>query len=443
LPSLSAPFKFPVLLRRDVSELISSRAFWLLLLIIGPLVGQGFIVAVNSYAEASGIGGGPAALSQGLTPLDGLLAPTLGAYDLAATLLLPFVVIRIVSAEKESGALKLILQWPITMADSLFSKAVAICLAWFMAMFAAFVALILWNAYGGHLYAPETLNIFAGYFLRMLLTTALATAAAAVLPGAANAAIVVLGFTVGTWALDFVAAGRGGLLETVAAYTPAAALRNFEHGLLSLDVVLVVLILSLLGFFIAGIWLHIGNTVRRRIAQTAFASVIAAVCIFAAAHIRTSYDFSENRRNSFALEDEHALASLSHPLVITAYLAAEDPRLTDYQRNVLTKLRRAVPKLTVVYPLQGRSGLFEANNRYGEIWYDFDGRRQMSRSTTDEIVLETIYQLAAQTPHARTEASFSGYPLAHRPTAAAWIFYFVWPITIVAIWWLTFRRTQS
>ena len=106
-PRLSA------LLSKDLSELFSSRAYWLLLLIIGPLVGQGFITAVNAYAEASGIGGGPAALAQGLTPLDGILAPTLGAYDLAATLLLPFVVIRLVSAEKESGALKLMLQWPV------------------------------------------------------------------------------------------------------------------------------------------------------------------------------------------------------------------------------------------------------------------------------------------------------------------------------------------
>src|SRR5262249_55998013 len=79
---------------------------------IGPLVGQGFITAVNLYAEVSGIGGGPAALAQGLSPLDGILVPAFGAYDLAVTLLFPFVAIRLVSAEKDSGAMKLALQFP-------------------------------------------------------------------------------------------------------------------------------------------------------------------------------------------------------------------------------------------------------------------------------------------------------------------------------------------
>ena len=44
----------------------------------------------------------------------------------------------------------------------------------------------------------------------------------------ASAAIVTLGFTVGTWVLAFVAAGRGGWLERVASHTPGGLLRPFE-----------------------------------------------------------------------------------------------------------------------------------------------------------------------------------------------------------------------
>src|SRR5215471_18941928 len=97
---------------KEFRELLNSRAYWLLLLMIGPMVGQAFIAAVNLYAEVSGSGGGPAALPQGLSPLDGIPAPTFGSYDLAVTLLFPFVAIRLVSVEKESGALKLMLQAP-------------------------------------------------------------------------------------------------------------------------------------------------------------------------------------------------------------------------------------------------------------------------------------------------------------------------------------------
>ena len=91
------------LLGKEWRELTASRAYWLLLLMIGPLVGHSFITAVDLYAEASGIGGGPGALAQGLTPLDGFLVPTFGAYDLAVTLLFPFVAIRLLAAEKRAA----------------------------------------------------------------------------------------------------------------------------------------------------------------------------------------------------------------------------------------------------------------------------------------------------------------------------------------------------
>ena len=81
--------RFRWLVVKEFRELLASRAFWLLLVMIGPLVGHGFITAVDTYAEASGIGGGPAALAQGLSPLDGIFVPAFGAYDLAVDAALP------------------------------------------------------------------------------------------------------------------------------------------------------------------------------------------------------------------------------------------------------------------------------------------------------------------------------------------------------------------
>ena len=66
-------------------------AWWLLLLLIGPLTGMSFIAAVNTYAEVS------AAAGETLTPLSGIWAPTGSACELVAVFLLPFVVIRISS----------------------------------------------------------------------------------------------------------------------------------------------------------------------------------------------------------------------------------------------------------------------------------------------------------------------------------------------------------
>src|ERR1044072_8853699 len=132
------------LFAKELRELLASRAYWLMLIFISLLVGQGFITAVNLFAEASGIGGGAAALAQGLSPLDGLLVPTFGAYDLAVTLLFPFVAIRLIAAEKESGALKLLLQFPASLGAALTAKGLALLAGWFVAWLPGLLAIALW-----------------------------------------------------------------------------------------------------------------------------------------------------------------------------------------------------------------------------------------------------------------------------------------------------------
>src|SRR5689334_25400712 len=104
-----------------------------MLLGLGLLVGHAFIIATDLYAEASGAAGGPAALSQGLSPLEGIVVPTLGAYDLAATLLFPFVVIRLVAGDKETGALSLMLQAPARFVATIVAKGIALTTAWLLA----------------------------------------------------------------------------------------------------------------------------------------------------------------------------------------------------------------------------------------------------------------------------------------------------------------------
>ena len=238
------------LLEHELRQLLAARPFWFLLVLIGPLVGQGFIAAVEAYAEASGIGGGPSALAQGLSPLDGIFVPSFGAYDLAATLLFPFVAIRLISSEKESGSWKLLLQAPVEVSVILVSKFVVLLTGWLMIWIPGLVAIMFWASYGGSIYWPELLNLLAGHFLRAILSTSVAFAAGAIAKNAASAAILTLAFTVGAWALEFIAAGRGGWLEWCASHTPTAALRLFEHGLCQADALLVSLSLAAFGFLL-------------------------------------------------------------------------------------------------------------------------------------------------------------------------------------------------
>ena len=433
------------LVAKELRELAASRAYWLMLLVIGALVGHAFITSTNFYAEASGIGGGPAALAQGLRPLEGVVVPTFGAYDLAATLLFPFVVIRLVAGDKETGALALELQSPAAFPSLIGAKAVALTIGWLLAGLAGGAALLLWRTMGGHLGGRETSAVVLGHLFRGFLTIGIGAAAGALAASAASAAIIALTVTLGTWAIDYIAAARGGAIARVSEYTPSAALRVFERGEFRMSTVLVLSTLAIGGLAVAAIWLRQGKRIARRVAGVAM--TIAGVCALCAvfATVRASWDVSEDRRNSFPRADEAALRGIADPLRVTVYLAAEDPRLTDLERGVLAKLRRVMRRLVVVYGASGRSGLFERpNDHYGEVYYELRGRRTMLRSTTEPIVLETIYELAGRPPPAQSnDAPYPGYPLRARPVAAPWIFFVLWPLGVVLAWWWITRPTLS
>ena len=432
--------RFFSLLAKEFRELMASRAFWLLLLMIGPLVGHGFITAVDTYAEASGIAGGPAALAQGLSPLDGIFVPTFGAYDLAVTLLFPFVAIRLVAAEKASGAWKLLVQSPASTGSMMLAKALTLLAGWLIAWLPGLAALVLWKLYGGTLYAPEVLNLLLGHLLRVVLAAGIAVAAGAIANGAASAAIGALGFTVGTWALEFIAAGRGGALQKLASYTPTAALRVFEQGELSLGTVLVTAAIGVAGFALAAVWLHQGRTVRYRIAAGLATLLVFSLFVAAAWRLRPAWDLSENRRNSFSAADERALERIREPLRITVFLSAEDPRLMDLDRNIFAKLARILPAVEIVHAAHSRTGLFEAGgDHYGEVWYQVRGRKSMTRSTTEPIVLDNLYQLAQVPSPVRGESEFPGHPLTANPRGAAWLYYAIWPLATGLAGWVHLR----
>ena len=115
--------------------------------------------------------------------------------------------------------------------------------------------------------------------------------------------------------------------------------------------------------------------------------------------------------------------------------------MTDFSNNVLVKLRRALPHVNIVYPLEGRSGLFENNDRYGDIEYRIGTKTAMSRSTTEEIVLDTIYGLAGVVSPHRNAPVYAGYPLQRRIVgASSFVFYVLWPLSVLLVWWMRGAR---
>ena len=443
LPSRRSAFRiFLVLAGKECRELAASRAWWILLLAMGPLVGVTFISAVRTYGEASGLHGTAAGVGEAFSPLVGVWAPTFSACELAAAFLLPFVAIRLVSGDQLSGALKLELQQPMPSLARTCAKALVLLGGWLIASLPTLAAMALWRGYGGPLFVPELATLALGHVLNGALTIALASAAATLTSHPSTAAIITLAVTVGTWIINFVAAVQGGWWERAASYTPTAMVADFQHGLLQLDAVLIAVVLTTAGLALSAIWVRSGVAIRNRVAASLALGVLAILTVFACATARVSWDESEGRRNSFSRADEQALRQIRSPLTIVAHLAPEDPRRSDLEHRALSRLRRVLRSVDVRYVSATSIGLFEQTAvHYGEVWYELDGRRTMSRVTTADGVLATVFELAGiEPPQDDARDIFRGYPLAAAPTGAAAVFYGLWPVAVAATAFFVFRR---
>ena len=429
------------LLVKELWGVVGGRALWTMLLLLSPLIGYSFVQAVALYSEASVSALQSPVLARGLSPLDGVLVPSLGAWYVGTTLLFPFVAIRVLSQEKESGALRLLVQLPYRSATLVVAKLTAVLAAWVLASLPAVSVLAIWGLLGGHVAPPETLNLLVGHLCYGLLVGAIALFAATVSDSAATAAILTLACTIGSWVLDFTLAGRPGVLAWIAGLSLTQTLRPFEQGLL--EVRLVVGIAAALGGFVAlaAVWLPPGVTVRAKLARSLGCVLVTGVLLALATQISLALDVTEDQRNSFPPADQLALAQLTAPLVVTVHLAPEDPRYADLQREVLAKLARTLPHVTIRLA-SGRHTLASRaeDEAYGEVAYAYGGRVATSRSTSPREVLPLLYDLAqVAVPTATATSEYPGYPCVANGQAALLWFCGGLPLVIVLMWWRTRR----
>ncbi len=432
------------LFAKEVRELVSGRAVWVMMLVLCPVVGYGFIQAVALYGEASSSAAFFPELVRGLSPLDGVLVPTFGAFYVATTLLFPFVAIRSIGAEKQSGALALLLQLPYRTTTLVLAKLTAVLVGWLLALLPGLSALALWTALGGHLYAPETLALLFGHLLYGLLIAAVGLFAAAVTDAPATAAIVALTFTLGAWVLDFMATGYGAWTRRLADLSPTAALKGFESGLFSLPATLGMLVAAATLVALSVVWLPPGRALAGKIRFSAIVVVGGLFLVLLASQARLYADITEDRRNSFSPTQEAALKRLTAPLAITVYLAPDDPRLADFDRKVLGKLRRLVPDIAITIG-ETSKGLFgpAGDERYGLMVYDYAGKREESRSTSPREVLPLLYGLAGVTVTPSEAGDYPGYPLAAETEFAGAWFYVALPLLFACLWWLVRRQPAT
>jgi ABC-2 type transport system permease protein len=415
---------FHCLVRKELRELFLGRALYAMFLVLAALTGASFLQALNLYGEASRAAANAPELARNLSPFDGVMVPTFGATYLVTTLLWPFVVIRQLGGDIQSGAIKLWLQLPARPVSILFSKLLALAAAWLLAVAIPVSAAVIWRGESGHVAGLELLGLVAGHTLYAAVVACLSLAVVAWAGSASVASLLVLAATLGSWTLDFSGAGQARGLGRMASLSLTGILRPWEDGIFwarNLGVCVVVCS-GLIAFADAGLWP--GRRLRQRLGQAMVTALVSLPLAALAAQLRFSRDLTENRKNSFAPEEEAALSRLDQEIRIDVHLSPEDPRYHDFERSVLSKLRRVAPRIRMrlFATSAGTFGPGE-DERYGEIRYHYAGRMDMSRSTSPREVLPILWALSGTEPPLPRPSDYSGYPLvAPGRVAGPWFF---------------------
>lgn len=431
-----------LLAAKEFSALLAAPACWLFLICVAGLTGYSFLEATRLFAEASRSAARSPELARGLSPFDGVFVPTFGGLYLASTLLYPFLAIRFISSEKESGSLKITLQLPVSIERVVAAKVAALAVGWGAALLMPLSAAVLWMLKGGHVGAWELATLSLGHALYAFAVTGTALLAAAVADSTAAAALLSLAVVLGDWALDFSAAAQTGWVRTAAALSPSGCLHSFEKGLFASPQLFSPLALGVACLASGAVWLRGGESRARRGGRIAL--ILAAAVLACALFSRVPFyaDAAEDARNSFPPADARALSRLAAPLDVKVYLNPEDSRLWDLERSVLSKLRRAVPDIRIgLEPSAAFTGP-AGDDRYGLIVIAYEGRSDRTRSTGEEEILGIIYGLAGMKAPSGSGPDYPGYPLtADFSTAALW-FYALLPALLAASWRGVVRRTS-
>jgi hypothetical protein len=433
--TISRPRLAWLILIQEVRGLLMSPALWTMLIVVSLLVGYSFLQAVDLFSRASRTALSYSELARGMNPLEGIFVPMFGAYYLSQTLLLPFIAIRLVGLDKQSGVLKLLLQLRLSTFSLCSLKIVAMGLVWGISMIPAAVALTFWYQLGGHIFVPELAVLLAGHGLYSLVVITMAMFAATISDSLPTAAMLCLAATLGLWVLDFAASGHGGILGILGRFSLTGMLRQFENGLLSTGYVTVFLALAILFFMLTVIWLHPG---RRLSAKTGKSVVAMGLLGIGTAMVILSpryMDVTENRRHSFNPAATRALRQLTGPLTMTIHLDAQDSRLLDLEQGVLARLRRSVQKLNIQYTPSLSTGLFQAagSDKYGLIQYEYGGKNDQSYSNSEDEILSIIYHLAGIKVVPDPVPDYKGYPLVADASGSRWWFYLYLPLIFLCI----------
>ncbi len=418
---------FFILTLKEIKDTFYSKTALLFLVLVSFIIGYGFLTAVGLYSEQSLSAVNNPLYARGFEPVPGVFGPTYGGLFILFSLFLPFVIIPLISLEKERNTLAVLTQLPFSFKDILTAKITASFLFLLFVLILTFPCIILWQIHGGHIPFNELLLLMGGYLLYGMFIVSVSFFSASLFENTANSSIFAIFLIISSWLIDFGSnMNISPFLVSVSAWTVTLVLKYFENGILSFTAVMYfVLICSfffiltyiLLRFDLQGKWKSISSTV-----------ILFLLTMFIISHITINIDITESHRNSFSSSISKALKKV-HGLEIDVYMNKGDSRFADYQKSFLKKLD-LVKNDVQIKIMTGN----ELKKNYGLFVYKINGKTEKTYSNSEEEIFPIIFKLAGISANlGNSETKYPGYPLVVKENLSIvqYIYYLLIPLAMI------------
>jgi ABC-type transport system involved in multi-copper enzyme maturation permease subunit len=434
------------LLRRELALVFGARVTWVVAAISAVLVGHGFVLALDIYSSASRAAQGHQLLQQAVDPLSGLVRPTLGGLYLATAILLPVIAARGLAIEKERHSYGPLALRARSTHKVVIAKLVAALAAASLLLVAPVVLFVAFAACGGHLDARETATALVGHALDLTLVATTSVAAAAATRTVAQASVLAIALSLGSWAID--ASGEFAALAWMGSLEWASIghrLGPLERGVLHLGSLGWLLVAGGAATAVAIVIARIEHGARRWWIAGAIAAVtIVLLAVLGSVH--RGYDGSEQRRQSFPLAVVDAMRELPDDLAMDVWLDRDDNRRTELERGPLAKLVLARPDIALRMPLDADDGALASRDAdYGRIVVHLGQQTRETRSSSDEEIVGILFEAAGRAKPHWPDSSYPGYPFVAEGatrTSLVVLAYLVMPLMLVAFGLLVTRSRR-
>ncbi len=398
--------RFFYLIEKDARLVLRSTSLYLMLIVTSLIIGNSFLLAVDLYSKASIAALNDPFYAKSFEPVAGVFNPTMGGFYLTFSMIFPFVVIPLISKERENSTISVLYQVGYSPVQIVLSKWLLSFMAVLFALALVLPGVVAWLVWGGHVPGPEFLLLMLGYLLYGSLVSGISIFTASVTRNSSSAAIIALGIILFSWIVDFTSGMISSpVIKVVSQLSLSKFISVFEKGIFDPGTIFTMLAITVFLIFVAATVLTPGKSLKDIIVP---AAVVGFMSVLIAGFNPGKIDITESHRNSFPPAVSRNLRKIGK-IRIKIYMSPEDSRYRDFETEFLSRLKM-VKRDVEIELMRGD----ELEKQYGIIKYELISDSGIKSDSTYSNSVEEAFQILSGLSGLKfniQEDLYPGYPI--------------------------------